>query len=269
MLSFIKSKDAVVAVALTTDQPADTLFINGRVHLPMQSVFKFHIAVKMLTEIDRGHFALHQPIKIKKEQLTPDIWSPLRDKYPKGTTLPLSTLITYMLSQSDNVACDILLQMLGGPQQVQRFYTDQGFTDLAIQINEKTMQQNWDMQFLNWTTVETCSQLLQKYYYNAQAELSKPSHDFLWAVMKGTETGPKRLKGKLPKDAVVAHKTGYSGAKDGVMEAVHDAGVLFLPNGKPIFMTVFISHSKESLQSNEDIIASLSKMAYDYFSAAR
>ena len=78
----------------------------------------------MLTEIDKGNFKLQQPIVIKKEDLTPDIWSPLRDAYPQGTTMPLSTVITYMVSQSDNVACDIVLKLLGGPEVVDQFYKE-------------------------------------------------------------------------------------------------------------------------------------------------
>ena len=44
---------------------------NGAQHFPMQSVFKFHIAIVMLSEIEKGKFTLDQPIEIKKTDLLP------------------------------------------------------------------------------------------------------------------------------------------------------------------------------------------------------
>ncbi|GHE42707.1 class A beta-lactamase, subclass A2 [Sphingobacterium griseoflavum] len=260
-----QDKDAIVAVAIQGVDKDDQVYVRATERLPMQSVFKFHIAVAMLTAIDKGKFKLEQAIAIKKRDLTPEIWSPLREKYPHGATLPISEILTFMLAQSDNVACDVLLKLLGGPAKVDRFYKDRGIRDLAIAINEKTMQSNWDMQFLNWTTAAACADLMQTYFYNRHQELSATSHAFLWRVMSESQTGLKRLKGKLPADVTVAHKTGFSGTKDGTTAAVHDAGVIFLPNGEPLFITVFVSDSKEDLQTNEAVIAEVARMGYDYF----
>ena len=64
--------------------------------------------------------------------------------------------------------------------------------------------------------------------------------------MKETETGKARLKGQLPKEVIVAHKTGSSGTnKAGITAAVNDIGIIFLPNGKHFFISVFVSNSKE------------------------
>ncbi|WDF67202.1 class A beta-lactamase [Sphingobacterium oryzagri] len=262
---FIASKDAVVAVAVAGNAGKDHVFIQADKQLPMQSVFKFHIAIAMLREVDRGKFKLAQPITIGKELLLPDTWSPLRDKYPTGVTLPLSEIITFMVAQSDNIACDLLLKLLGGPAVVDAFFKAQGVNDLSIKINEETMQSDWEQQFKNWTTARSCNVVLEKYFYNKNKELSATSHAFLWTVMKSTETGAKRLKGDLPTDVTVAHKTGYSGIKNGIAEAVHDIGIIFPTNGEPIFISVLISHSKESLINNEAIIAHIAKLCYDYF----
>ncbi len=263
--AYTKDKEAIVAVAITRADGTDAVHVRAAEHLPMQSVFKFHIAVAMLTAIDKGQFMLEQPVKIKKKELTPEIWSPLRDTYPQGVTLPLSELLRYMLAESDNVACDILLKMLGGPAKVDRFFKDRAVQDLAIAINEKTMQRNWDMQYRNWTTAAACTDLIQTYFANSKQELSVKSHAFLWDVMKGTQTGLKRLKGDLPVGTVVAHKTGFSGTRNGITAAVNDAGAIFMPDGTPIFITVFVSESKESLETNEAIIANIARMSYDYF----
>jgi beta-lactamase class A/beta-lactamase class A VEB len=86
--------------------------------------------------------------------------------------------------------------------------------------------------------------------------------------MRDTETGPNRIKGQLPAQIVVAHKTGSSGVnKQGQTAAVNDIGIVFLPGGRHFFISVFVTDSKESSETNEKIIADIAKAAWDYFSA--
>ena len=79
----ISSKNATIGVAVLGNNGQDVFSINGERHFPMQSVFKFHIGLAMLSEIDRGNFKLNQKIKIKKSELLPGLWSPIREKYPE------------------------------------------------------------------------------------------------------------------------------------------------------------------------------------------
>ena len=84
--------------------------------------------------------------------------------------------------------------------------------------------------------------------------------------MRETETGKKRLKGQLPENTIVAHKTGSSGVnKEGLTAAVNDIGIVFLPNGQHYFISVFVTNSKENSDVNEKIIADISKATWDHF----
>jgi len=84
--------------------------------------------------------------------------------------------------------------------------------------------------------------------------------------MKETETGQNRLKGQLPKRTIVAHKTGSSGAnKEGLTAAVNDIGIVFLPGGQYYYISVFVTKSTENAETNEKIIADISKATWDYF----
>lgn len=263
----IGSKNAIVGVAINGMKREDTLSINGQRHFPMQSVFKFPIALTILSEVDKGNFSLDQKIEIKKSELLPGLWSPIRKKYPEGGTLALSEIIKYMVALSDNVGCDVLLKLLGKPQVVENYFSNIGFKDFAVKINEETMQNNWDLQFLNWTTPREANKILSTFYENEKGLLSKKNHDFIWRVMKETQTGKKRLKGQLPKETVVAHKTGWSGKhkETGITAAVNDIGIIFLPNGEYFILSVFITESAEDFETNEKLIADISKMAWDYF----
>jgi beta-lactamase class A len=264
--AILTSPQATVGVSIMSDNGRDTLSINGDLPFPMQSVFKFPIALTVLSLVEQGKFSLDQMITIEKHQLLPGLYSPLRDKYPQGASLKLSEILEYTVSLSDNVGCDALLRLVGGPQVVEKYITEKGFKDFSVKINEEVMQNNWDLQFKNWTTPNTSTQLLAFFYNNDKQILSAEHHDFIWTIMKQTETGPNRLKGHLPKGTVVAHKTGWSGRnKEGISAAVNDVGVIFLPNGRYYFISVFITDSKEDTANNEKIIADISKVVYDFY----
>lgn len=265
--TMISSKNALVGVAINGMHPKDSIFINGQKHFPMQSVFKFHIALTILTKVDKGYLSLDQDIHIKKSELLPGLWSPIREKYPEGVTLTLAKIIEYTVALSDNVGCDVLLRLLGKPEDVETYFSNLGFKDFEVKINEETMQSNWDLQFLNWSTPETSNQILMAFYENKNGLLSKDSHDFIWNVMKSTKTGKHRLKGQLPQGTPVAHKTGWSGKHKttGITAAVNNIGIIFLPNGNYFSISVYITQSTETLKTNEALIADISKAAWDYF----
>jgi beta-lactamase class A len=263
----IQSKDAVVGISIAGMNGDDTLTFNGEKHVPMQSVFKLPIALAMLSEIDKGRFSLDQPIKIKKEELLPGLWSPIREKYPEGATLTIAEILEYTVSLSDNAGCDILLKLLEKPEVVEHYFTDLGFKDISIKINEETMQGNWDSQFRNWITPKESHRILQAFFENKNNLLSQKSYDFIWNILKSTQTGQLRLRGQLPQETVVAHKTGTSGEhkKTGVTAAVNDIGVVFLPNGDFFYISVFVTDSKENFETIEKIISDVAKASWDYF----
>lgn len=265
--SIIADKKALEGVAINGPGLLDTLSIHGHRHFPMQSVFKFHIGLAMLSQIDEGKFALDQKVHISKNELLPGLWSPIREKYPEGVTLTIAEILQYTISQSDNAGCDKLLKMLGGPAFVEDYIQGLGIKDISIKINEEVMQGHWDRQFENWTTPLATNDLLLLAFNNQNKILSRSSHDFLWKTMKETSTGQKRLKGMLPEGTVVAHKTGWSGTneKTGITAAVNDVGIVFLPDGKPLIISVFITDSSENNETNEKIIADIAWLAWDYF----
>lgn len=262
----VSTKKAVVGVSIVGKDRKDTLSINGDSRFPMQSVFKFHIALAVLSEIDKGNFSFDQKIKIEKKDLLPNLYSPIRDKYPDGASLTISEILEYTVSASDNVGCEVLLRLIGGPEAIEKYFIKNKFKNVSIKFNEEKQQSDWNLQFQNWTTPKAANEVLSSFYDNRKKLLSKDSYDFIWKIMKETVTGKNRLKGQLPKETVVAHKTGSSGAnKEGLTAAVNDIGIVFLPNGQHFFISVFVTNSKEDAETNEKMIADISKATWDYF----
>jgi len=261
----IEGKKATVGIAISSDSPGDALFINGDTHLPMQSVYKFPIALVVLSMVDEGKFKLDQLVNIRERDLLPGTWSPIREKFPQGTRMSIAELIGFTAGESDNNGCDILLRLVGGAVQVQRFLEARGFADIQVKTTEEEASRDWNVQFQNWATARALHKLLMAAYQNkGNRLLSKASYDFLWKVLAEGQTGMKRIKGDLPA-GTWGHKTGTSGMNQGMMAAINDIGVVRLPSGRVIYITVLVSSSKESLAENERIIAMVSKLAYDYY----
>lgn len=263
----IDGKNAVIGVSIIGNNGQDTISLNGDRHCPLQSVFKMHIALAVLSEIDKGNLALQQEVDVKMDELLPeDYWSPLRDENPNGGRFTIAKLIQYAVSQSDNVACDVLIRLIGNPKTVEEYFRKNGINDIEITFTEEEMQSKWENMFDNWTTPKAASETLQKFYENKNL-LSQNSYDFFWKTMRETITGAKRLRRFLPEGTIIAHKTGTSGTNtEGLTPATNDIGIVFFPDGKYFIISVFITDSRESFETNETLIADIAKATYDYYS---
>ncbi|MDP9042473.1 MAG: class A beta-lactamase, subclass A2 [Bacteroidota bacterium] len=262
----IDNRKADVGVCISGIENKDSLALQGNRHFPLQSVFKLHIALAVLHQIDKGKYSLDQKMYLTKKDLSLKTWSPLRDKYPEGNVwVTLTEILNYTVSQSDNNGCDFLLRLIGGVSPVNDYIHQIGVRDFSIQVNEEEMQKVWDSQFKNWTTPAGAVKLLKIFY--AGKILSEKTYEFIWNAMTESPTGPNRIKGQLPAGTLVAHKTGTSGTNEkGVTGAINDMGIVALPNGKHYAIAVFVSNSKENTEINEKIISDISKLAWDYFS---
>lgn len=269
LLQTTKGKEATVAVSVLSldDDFKLDVNINGDKKLPMQSVFKFPIALAVLDRVDQGDYKINNLVLVTRNQLLENTWSPMRDQLPKTGNVKtrLNLLLNYMVSESDNNAADILLKLIGGAPSVQKFIDNQGIKDFSIKFNEEEMHKILDTQYQNYITTNSLNQLFKK--FNEGKILQPESTAFLMKALINTSTGKNRLVAELPATAVVAHKTGTSFTVDQLTAAVNDAGIVTLPNGKQYAISVFVSDSHESEVTNEKIISEISKKVWDFFIA--
>ena len=260
-----KSIKGEVGVGVKNIEDGSMITVHGHDHFTMQSVYKFHLALAILKQVDQGKLSVDQQIFIRKEDLFPRTHSPIKDKYPEGNVaLSVKEILGYTISQSDNIGCDVLFRLVGGPEKVEAFIHSLGVKDVAIRNTEEEMHKDWDLQFQNATTPEAMVQLLDLFYQ--RKILATPTHDLLVDMMEKTITGKKRIKGLLPEGVTVAHKTGMGG-RDEIISAINDVGVVTLPNGKHVAIALFISNPTESVEKLEGVMAKISKAAFDYYSS--
>jgi beta-lactamase class A len=258
-----------VGVAYKMADDASYEGINTTAHLPMQSVFKFHLALYFLHQVDQDALSLNQPIPVHKDDWEPKEYSPLRDQYKTPpASLPLQDLLSAIILNSDNVACDILFRKAGGPATIQTYIHSLGITDISIAATESQMHHSWPVQYTNWTTPAAMVTLLEK--FDAGKLLSPQNTRLLTKWMSESPRVSARLKGLLPTGTPVAHKPGTSDtSSEGITAATNDVGIITLPNKKHLLIAVFVSDSKAADATRDWVIARIAQLVYQANTAPR
>lgn len=261
---------------------------------PMASTVKVAIAVQLFTKIEKGELSLMTMVDLQPSDLHPGSGT-LDVLFAKpGVQLSVQNLLELMMVISDNSATDILLRLVGGPKAVAErmkilgikgMSVDRTIIELLADLDGITLppSDQWTLGFYNKLLEKTTPQsraaadlkvrtdprdtstpdamvnLLTQIYRGTA--LKPESRDLLIAVMERCRGGAARLKGYLPPETVVAHKTGSLDAT-----ATDDVGIITLPDGAGhIAIAVFVGSSEQPLPEREQTIAHLARAVYDYF----
>lgn len=234
--------------------------------LPMQSVYKLPIALTMLHEVEQGRYKLDQPIRFRAADVPDhDVYSPLRDQYPNGNVdVQLEDLLGRAVTQSDNVACDILLRLLdrpgepgSGPAVVTAYIRRLGIAPIAVVDTERALNRNEMLQYRDSATPRALVTLLRRV---ADRSPITPEHtQLLLSWMISTHTADERVRAELPPGTVSADKTGTSGMDRTTDNATNDIALITLPDGRRLALAVLVADAKAPYAVRERVIAEIAK----------
>lgn len=280
----------VCALHLETERK---IGFHAQERFPMASVYKIPIAVQLLNLVDQGKLSLNQMINIQPCDLRPGSGLISSFLTTPGVILSLRNLLELMLVVSDNTATDILMRLAGGPKAVTACLRAMDIFDMDVSrptINliaaatgfSLPPEKEWNLELLKkleeevpsetkkaaWerflkdprdtSTPEAMVKLL-KFIYHGNF-LKKESKNLLLDIMRRCQTGRQRLKGFLPPETPVAHKTGT------IAGVINDAGIINLPNeAGNIVLAIFVKASDKSVSEQEQAIAQISRTIYDFF----
>lgn len=252
----VGGKDLKLGLALYDFSTGKSISINGNDKYPMQSVFKFPIGVALLDCVSRGEFSLSDSVTLTKADLLPDLWSPIRERWPEGVRLPLVSVMTYMVAHSDNIATDFLIHKIGGVARIQDIVNRLGAKKINIRNTEAEIQGSWSVQFDNWTTPNAMVDFLR--LMNDGKLLDKANTAVLWEIMASASSGSvNRL---VPKTVTFARKTGYSGVNSqGIIAAQNDVGIIEFEDGRRVAYAIFLTDSTLGTDAGYDILAQIGK----------
>ena len=289
--------DGTVGAAALHLSSGRILRLHGEERFPLQSVCKLPIAMHILGLVDEGKLALDQEIEVLPRDVVSGV-SDIAPRWPAQRRFRLGEMVELMVAKSDNTAVETLFRTGGGaPAMRARFRewkvegvrVDRGerqcgldrngitgypppdqWTDALIQeLYRKTpveVRYRSTLRSLSdprdTGTPDGTVQLLAR-LFRGEA-LSKASTSRLIETLKATTTFPGRLKGLLPAGTVVAHKTGSSGVIQGLAAATNDSGVIFLPDGGQLAVSVYVKASTRSDDERDGVIARIARTAFDY-----
>lgn len=289
-----KAIDGTVGVCAKHLESGRKIELHAHDSFPLASVVKLPIVLQVLYLYDTGKLSLDQMVEIHPEDLRPGRNNLIATLIHPGISLSIRNLMELMLVTSDNTAADVLLNVVGGPEAVNDRM--QALHVRGIYINRSLKQVMLDRLGLAAMSDEAWS--LSNFFKHFQAQsqesrssaiyefdqdqrdtampqamvklmeclhtqvgLSPESQAILYDHMKRCQTGENRLKGMLPLDTAILHKTGAF--PDGI---TNDVGLIDLPdNNGHIAIAVFIKSSSKPTSDCEQVIAQIARSVYDYY----
>lgn len=247
---------------------------NADTHPPMQSMFKFPLAMAVLHLADSGKLleaqrpgesintTLDRTVRFLPEDRIADTYSPLQDRYPEANVdVSLRELIQLSAGRSDNAATQVLLRIIGGPSVVQTYIRSLGIAAFQLQDGEDVLARDPMAQYRNWIAPTAAIRLLELLV--RQPPLSPVANAFLLQTLTESRTTPNRLRAGLPQGTVLAHKSGTSGERNGIAAATNDIGLITLPNGGYLAVAVFVTDSHADEATRDQVIERIGRVIYD------
>lgn len=209
--------------ALATDNPGEYGFgaldlqtgavvtFNGDRPFPMASTMKIAVAAAYLAEVDAGRRTLDETI---------------------GTATAL-TLLEQMLIHSNNQSTDALIATLGGPAAIDSWLRAHRLSGIRVDRNiAQLLAATRDLHDIRDSSTPVAMLQLLRLIDSGEA-LSPQSRALLLDFMRRCATGRNRIRGLMPPEAMVEHKTGTLTGYTG------DVGYLTRSDGRRIAVVFF------------------------------
>jgi beta-lactamase class A len=279
-----------VGVAIKHVQSGAEVMINADRTYPMASTYKIPILVELFYQRAEGKISLNDRIEVEPVHVHPGGTIALLLNGP-GLQMSVHNLINLMMRVSDNSATDILLGRLGAANVTERM---KGMGLDKIRVDRSTLEMIMDQEGLDFATygnlpfpelrerlaaidAQTAARadarfnetekdvgtprqmttLLEKIHRGEIVD--RASSDEIIEFMNYSMIGQTRIPALLPAGTRVVHKTGS------ISGSTNDAGIVYLPNGDHLLITVFTKDAKAPAGERERVIAEISRLAYNFF----
>jgi beta-lactamase class A len=295
----VSASRGTVGLALIHLQSGRLIVIRGNERFPMASVVKLPIALELLKQVSAGKLSLDRAVWLATSDIRP--CCTVSRRHPDGgVAFTARELLNLMMIESDNSAADALLKLVGGPETVERRLRDLGFTNINVNRSEGQLlldmagvayappPEQWTLDLQRRLVAEVDKEALnggRAQYLRDERDTSTPydmalflgrlhlrdllpeeETDLLLDLMTLSTTGARRIKGRLPPETIVAHKTGTTAI------VINDVGIVDLPLGSAISgqlaLAVFVANGS-SVRAMERTIAQVSAAAFEFFTGKK
>ena len=210
-----------------------TIDWRGDERFPFCSTAKVMVAATVLARARREPGLLDERVRYRKADLVS--WSPVTERHvDDGMTV--ADLCAAALQVSDNSACNLLLDRIGGPAAVTVFARRLGDTAFRMDRRETELNTAIPGDPRDTTTPRAMAKSLEALLL--EEALAPDARRRLLDWMLANTTGKERIQAGFPAGWRVADKTGTGdyGTTNGV-------GIVFPPQGEPVIVAIYYTGS--------------------------
>lgn len=221
------------------------------------STFKLPLAAMVLSSTESGPIRADESLDYTEQDLVPH--APITAlKLPRGSMSVLE-LAKAAQTHSDNVAANLLLRRLGGPEAFTRWCRQLGdeVTRLDRFEPELNLVVNGDQR--DTTSPRAMADLVGRFF--GTEVLGATSRTRLRSWMTETQTGAKRLRRGFPATWQSGDKTGTSLGK-GLPSYYNDVACVWFTERAPLVVACFFESSAETTEMRDEDQVVLAKVGH-------
>ncbi len=245
----IKYEPGTFAVAVQV--PANGFDWNfGPFPMRSASLIKLFIMVEAFEQIATNRLDPATDIPFFEKDLVAG--SGVLQELPVGTHRTVSELIELMITESDNIATNLLIDLLG-MEAINARIRSLGCPETILRRRMMDFAAAAAGQE-NWTSVKDVIRLLT--LLNNAGCVGTEADAAMCSIL-GRQTDRCKIPLLLPSDTICQHKTGE------LPGAEHDAGIVRTPKG--IYLLAIMSDDLPDPEHGRQVIAQLSRIIYDWY----
>ncbi|MBV9796115.1 MAG: class A beta-lactamase [Actinobacteria bacterium] len=180
-------------------------------------------------------------------------YSPITSRHT-GTGMRLRDIMAAALQYSDNTAANLMLDQLGGPQQVQTALRGLHDTTTDVDRTEPTLNDATPGDIRDTSTPRALGTDLRQFLLGNALTVSRRQLLTNWLL--GNTTGGRYIRAGVPAGWKVADKTG-----NGDWGTRNDIAVAWPPSGAPFVIAVLSHRGSANAPSEDALIADATKTA--------
>jgi beta-lactamase class A len=228
------------------DVNGDVVNVADAAVVPAASTIKIPILIALFQQIDRGKIKLDEQLTLQKSMLAAGSGS--LAKSPEGSKFSVQEVATKMITISDNTAANLLIDRLGGKDQLNLQFQSWGL----LQTNLRSPLP--DFEGTNVTSAQELVKLLGG-LKSDKGILSASSKQAVLEILRQTKRNTMLPAGIDDNQAKIAHKTGE------ISNLVADAGLVELANGQSYLLVAMVQRPSDN-QRAEVLIKQLSQAVF-------
>lgn len=261
--SILSVSDGTFAVAWKDLQTGQELLLRAKENFHAASTMKTPVMIEVFKQAEEGKFSLSDSLNvintfssiIDGSPYTLDVGDDSEDSLYSfiGKKLSIRELLFRMITVSSNLSTNILIEKVKAAN-VMKTMKALGADDIQV-LRGVEDQKAFDAGKNNTTTAYDLMLLFTK--IASKKILSSSACDEMIDILKHQKFN-EMIPGLLPKNVLVAHKTGS------ITGVQHDSGIVYLPDGRK-YVLVVLSKNLKSAQEGIQTIAKISKLIYDSY----